>query len=160
MESILLKVLEKYNIPLESNQKYVTQNGIVDLLIYCALQKQNKIGKIYVNIEHIMNYSNNPENALEFKIQLLLDIGCNFGITKNLNHLDAEPNLPSIIFSHLDLKQIPDFMYLFVSDPERMKLMSDIRDFRFCPPVRISGVSGYKYKKLKLDWQSRFEKPI
>jgi hypothetical protein len=48
-------------------------------------------------------------------------------------------------------------IYLLLTDPERKKLMKEIRDFRFCPPMQIDGVSGYKYKKLKLGWQSRFE---
>jgi len=59
---------------------------------------------------------------------------------------------------HINSKYKLNYLiYLLLSDPERMKLMEEIRDFRFCPPLRIDGVSGYKYKKLKLGWQSRFE---
>lgn len=49
-------------------------------------------------------------------------------------------------------------IYLLLSDPERMKLMKEIRDFSFSPPFQSGAVSGYKYKKLNLGWQSRFSR--
>jgi hypothetical protein len=87
-----VNILDKYNIALEHSNKFITQIGLGDLLVYKLLQNINRIGKVYINLFVILKYHNNPENALEFKIRLLKDIGLLFGIIYDKN-IDNNKNI-------------------------------------------------------------------
>jgi hypothetical protein len=99
MENYISKynnILNKYNILVEPNKPYINQIGLGDLLFYKLLQNNKIVDKIYINIYTFEKYHNEPINALEFKIQLLNDLSCNYGITNN-NKKSSISNLSQLL---------------------------------------------------------------
>ncbi len=72
------EVLEKYDIVVEEGQiPIMKQYGLGDLLFMIILQKQGRLGVLNFNLIYFdrkyCDYFDNPVNALEFRIRLLLD---------------------------------------------------------------------------------------
>jgi len=132
-----MKILVKFDLKIEYDMKFSNQIGLGDLLILKLLQEYKIIDKIYINIYLISKYHNNPLNAFEFKLQLLNELKCDYGVTYNTNLSQTIPDLNTMYHYIKDYKidipkSIVDTKYIVFHTKCRFDSFFDYQNFKTC----------------------------